>query len=62
MDQVPLTKEGFVRLEGELKNLKSVQRPAVIQAIAEAATSTTRRLFSATKESGAEPCRTLTPA
>jgi transcription elongation factor GreA len=36
MDQVPLTKEGFVRLEGELKNLKSVQRPAVIQAIAEA--------------------------
>ena len=36
MDQVPLTKEGFVRLEGELKNLKSVQPPAVIQAIAEA--------------------------
>lgn len=36
MDQIPLTKEGFVKLEGELKNLKSVQRPAVIQAIAEA--------------------------
>lgn len=36
MEKVPLTKEGFVKLEGELKNLKSVQRPAVIQAIAEA--------------------------
>ncbi len=36
MEQIPLTKEGFVKLEGELKNLKSVQRPAVIQAIAEA--------------------------
>ncbi len=36
MELIPLTKEGFTRLEGELKNLKSVQRPAVIQAIAEA--------------------------
>ncbi|MCB1592063.1 MAG: transcription elongation factor GreA [Alphaproteobacteria bacterium] len=36
MKQIPLTKNGFTRLEGELKNLKSVQRPAVIQAIAEA--------------------------
>lgn len=36
MDQIPVTKTGFSRLETELKNLKSVQRPAVIQAIAEA--------------------------
>ncbi|MCB1681657.1 MAG: transcription elongation factor GreA [Rhodospirillales bacterium] len=36
MEQIPLTKEGYVKLEGELKSLKSVQRPAVIQAIAEA--------------------------
>lgn len=36
MELIPLTKEGYTRLEGELKNLKSVQRPAVIQAIAEA--------------------------
>lgn len=36
MDQIPVTKLGFEKLETELKNLKSVQRPAVIQAIAEA--------------------------
>lgn len=36
MDQVPVTKQGFEKLEAELKNLKSVERPAVIQAIAEA--------------------------
>lgn len=36
MDKIPLTKEGFAMLEVELKDLKSVQRPAVIQAIAEA--------------------------
>ena len=36
MDKVPMTKEGFVSLETELKNLKSVERPAVIEAIAEA--------------------------
>ncbi len=36
MDAVPITKEGFTILENELKDLKSVQRPAVIQAIAEA--------------------------
>lgn len=36
LDQIPVTKEGFVKLEAELKNLKSVERPAVIQAIAEA--------------------------
>lgn len=36
VDQVPMTREGFVALEVELKNLKSVERPAVIEAIAEA--------------------------
>jgi transcription elongation factor GreA len=36
MEQIPVTKIGFSRLEAELKNLKSVQRPAVIQAIADA--------------------------
>lgn len=36
MEKVPMTKAGFEALESELKNLKSVERPAVIQAIAEA--------------------------
>ena len=36
MDKVPMTKEGHKALEKELKNLKSVERPAVIAAIAEA--------------------------
>lgn len=36
MDKVPMTKGGHAKLEAELKNLKSVERPAVIQAIAEA--------------------------
>ncbi len=36
MDKVPMTKGGYDALEAELKNLKSVERPAVIQAIAEA--------------------------
>ncbi|MBL8638333.1 MAG: transcription elongation factor GreA [Alphaproteobacteria bacterium] len=36
MDKVPMTKEGHTALEKELKNLKSVERPAVIAAIAEA--------------------------
>ena len=31
-----MTRAGFVALEAELKNLKSVERPAIIQAIAEA--------------------------
>lgn len=35
-DKVPMTAEGFVRLEEELKNLKSVERPSIIKAIAEA--------------------------
>ena len=36
MDKFPLTKEGFTALEQELKNLKSVERPNIIAAIAEA--------------------------
>jgi transcription elongation factor GreA len=36
MDKVPMTKEGLQALETELKKLKSEERPAVIQAIAEA--------------------------
>lgn len=35
-DKVPMTKLGFERLEDELRNLKGVERPAVIKAIAEA--------------------------
>ncbi len=36
MDKFPMTKPGFVKLEADIKHLKSVERPAVIQAIAEA--------------------------
>jgi transcription elongation factor GreA len=36
MEKVPMTQSGFDKIEAELKNLKSVERPAVIQAIAEA--------------------------
>ena len=36
MDRFPVTAGGLDRLEKELKQLKSVERPAVIQAIAEA--------------------------
>lgn len=36
MDKIPLTRTGFEKLEGELKHLKSVERPAIIKAIAEA--------------------------
>ena len=35
-DKVPMTKPGFDRLEEELKRLKSVERPAIVKAIAEA--------------------------
>lgn len=35
-DKVPMLEEGFRALEAELKNLKSVERPAVVQAIEEA--------------------------
>lgn len=36
MEKVPLTANGFAKLDAELKKLKSVERPAVIAAIAEA--------------------------
>lgn len=36
MSKIPMTAEGFSRLEEELKHLKSTERPAVIRAIAEA--------------------------
>ena len=36
MDKFPLTKNGYIALEAELKNLKGVERPNVIAAIAEA--------------------------
>lgn len=36
MEKVPMTAAGYVRLEEDLKKLKNVERPAVIQAIAEA--------------------------
>ncbi|MBV8060171.1 MAG: transcription elongation factor GreA [Alphaproteobacteria bacterium] len=35
-DKIPMTKLGFDKLEEELKNLKGVERPAVVKAIAEA--------------------------
>lgn len=36
MDRIPMTAEGCAQLETELKNLKSVERPAVIVQIADA--------------------------
>ena len=36
MDKIPMTKRGHSALETELKQLKTVERPAIIQAIAEA--------------------------
>ena len=36
MDKIPLTRAGFDKLDAELKHLKTVERPAIIQAIAEA--------------------------
>ena len=36
MDKVPMTRAGFTALDDELKQLKSVERGAVIRAIAEA--------------------------
>jgi transcription elongation factor GreA len=38
MDKVPMTVEGYAALEAELQRLKSVVRPRIIQAIAEART------------------------
>jgi transcription elongation factor GreA len=36
MEKFPITTDGFKRMEAEVKHLKSVERPAVIKAIAEA--------------------------
>jgi transcription elongation factor GreA len=36
MNKIPMTMEGFLRLEAELQLLKTTERPAVIRAIAEA--------------------------
>ena len=36
MEKFPLTKQGFIALEQDLKNLKGVERPNIIAAIAEA--------------------------
>lgn len=36
MDKMPITRSGLTRMEDELRNLKSVERPNVIKAIAEA--------------------------
>ena len=36
MEKIPLTGSGFTALDSELRNLKSVERPSVIKAIAEA--------------------------
>lgn len=36
MNKIPMTADGFNRLREELKRLKSVDRPAIIRAIAEA--------------------------
>jgi transcription elongation factor GreA len=36
MNKIPMTADGYSRLEEELKQLKSVERPAIIRAIAEA--------------------------
>ena len=36
MDRVPMTVEGFASLEAELQRLKSVERPRIIRAIADA--------------------------
>lgn len=36
MEKIPMTRAGFDKLDAELKHLKSVERPAIIVAIAEA--------------------------
>ncbi|MDQ7251516.1 transcription elongation factor GreA [Dongia sedimenti] len=36
MNKIPMTADGYTRLEEELKQLKTIERPAIIRAIAEA--------------------------
>ena len=50
MEKFPLTKQGFLALEEELKNLKGVERPNIIAAIAEARSHGDLAEYSAAKE------------
>src|SRR5665213_2998429 len=36
MDRLPMTSDGYIRLQEEIKRLKTTERPAIIRAIAEA--------------------------
>lgn len=36
MEKIPLTRAGFDKIDAELKHLKTVERPAIIEAISEA--------------------------
>ena len=36
MDKIPMTQEGHAALQEELRNLKQVERPAIVKAIAAA--------------------------
>lgn len=36
MNKIPMTEEGYKRLQDELRRLKTVERPAIIRALAEA--------------------------
>jgi transcription elongation factor GreA len=38
MNRLPMTADGYSRLQSEIKRLKSIERPAIIRAIAEART------------------------
>ncbi|HZK89652.1 MAG TPA: transcription elongation factor GreA [Stellaceae bacterium] len=38
MDRLPMTSDGYIRLQEEIKRLKTTERPAIIRAIAEART------------------------
>ena len=43
MDKFPLTKNGFIALEAELKNLKGVERPNIIAALSPKPSSAKKR-------------------
>jgi transcription elongation factor GreA len=55
MNKIPMTADGYGRLEEELKQLKSIERPAIIRAIARrASTAISRRTPSITPRATAE--------